>query len=145
MKDRNRPMPLSELPAYMDSVRERGQGDDIPVVDMGVIVDSVPSRWPRVLAYSSVAFLFMVVGAVGYAVTKTESILIDAKGLGAQSVADIVSEGGGVVLSVNRENDSDYRVRVFTFKKMGSFLDGLRGKDEFRKVEIDDGSDGGGR
>jgi hypothetical protein len=129
-------MPLKDLPAYLDSVRERGQGDYVPVVEMGMIVDDRPGRWARALAYSSVACLFVAMGAVGVAVTKTRSITVAADGMGPQAVADIISDEGGRVFSVSQNEDGEYEVRVFTFQRMSYFLERLRGNKEFGSVDI---------
>jgi len=135
MTDQDRPMPLKDLPAYLDSVRERGQGDYVPVVDMGMIVDDRPRRWVRALAYSSVACLFVAIASAGVAVTKTRSITVSAGGMDPRAVSEIISEEGGRVLSVTQNGRGEYEVRVFTFQRMSSFLERLRGKDEFKRVE----------
>jgi len=135
MNQENKAMPLGNLPAYMDSVRERGQRDEIPVVDMGMIVDDRPFRWARALAYSSVACLLVTAGAVTYAISSTESVIIDAGDMEPRAVAKIVSEEGGRVFYFRQNDDKTYEVRVFTFKKIGSLLDQLRGKKEFKRVE----------
>jgi hypothetical protein len=139
MSRQDKPMPLKDLPvpAYLDSVRERGQGDDIPVVDMGMIVDAPePFNWFRVAAYSAAACLMVAVGAVGYAVTETKSIVIDAGDISPAVVADIVSGEGGRVFSATQMEDGTCEVRFFTLKKTSSFLEQLRSKKEFLKVEI---------
>ena len=131
-------MPLSELPAYLESVRERGQGDDIPVVDMGMIVDDQPPVWKRALVYSSAACVLLAIGVAGYAFTATEKVVIDAGDIGPSAVAQIVSAEGGRVFSVKKMEDGTCEVRVFTLKRMSSFLDELRGKKEFKRVELKD-------
>lgn len=125
-------MPLKDLPAYLDSVREHGQGDFVPVVEMGMIVDDRPRRWMRIAAYSAALCLLLGVGLVGYSSTGT--IVIDAD-LDSKSVSEIVREGGGRVFSVKENEDGTHEVRVMTFKRMSSLLEQLRSNKNFRKVE----------
>lgn len=129
-----KPMPLKDLPAYLDSVREHGQGDYVPVVDMGMIVDDRPRRGLRLAAYSTALCLFVALGAVAY--NSTERVVIDAAGLGPQAVAEIIRDQGGRAFSVKENDDGTHEVRVFTFKRMSSFLEQLRKNKEFKKVEV---------
>lgn len=129
-----KPMPLKDLPSYLDSVREHGQGDYVPVVDVGMIVDDRPRRRLRAAAYSTALCLFVAAGIVAY--NSTERVVIDAGVLGPQAVADIIRDEGGRAFSVTEHEDGTHEVRVFTFKRMSSFLEGLRNKKEFKKVEI---------
>jgi hypothetical protein len=129
-----KPMPLKDLPAYLDSVREHGQGDYVPVVDMGMIVDDRPRRRLRLAAYSTALCLFVAIGIVAY--NSTERIVIDAADLGPQAVAEIIRDQGGRAFSVTENDDGTHEVRVFTFKRMSSFLEQLRKNKEFKKVEI---------
>lgn len=127
-------MPLKDLPAYLESVREHGQGDYVPVVDMGMIVDDRPRRRLRMAAYSTALCLFVAIGIVAY--NSTERIIIDAADLGPQAVAEIIRDQGGRAFSVTENDDGTHEVRVFTFKRMSSFLEQLRKNKEFKKVEV---------
>lgn len=127
-------MPLKDLPAYLDSVREHGQGDYVPVVEMGMIVDDRPRRRLRMAAYSTALCLFVAMGIVAY--NSTERIVIDASDLGPKAVAEIIREQGGRAFSVTENDDGTHEVRVFTFKRMSSFLEQLRKNKEFKKVEV---------
>lgn len=127
-------MPLKDLPAYLESVRQHGQGDYVPVVDIGMIVDDRPRRRLRVAAYSTALCLFMAIGVVAY--NSTERIVIDAADLGPKAVAEIIRDQGGRAFSVTENGDGTHEVRVFTFKRMSSFLEQLRKSKEFKKVEI---------
>lgn len=129
-----KPMPLKDLPAYLESVREHGQGDYVPVVDMGMIVDDRPRRGLRMAAYSTALCLFVAIGIVAY--NSTERIVIDAADLGPQAVAEIIRDQGGRAFSVTENDDGTHEVRVFTFKRMSSFLEQLRKNKEFKKVEV---------
>ena len=134
MNDGNRPMPLSELPDYMRRARERGQGDDIPVVDMGMIVDDGP-RWGRTAAFVLGSAAFLVVGLGVLAASSARDIRIVASG-GAGAVSEIVSAEGGRVFSVTQEGDGSYRVRVFAFGGVRPLIDRLRGSDRVESVDI---------
>lgn len=133
MGDSDRPMPLSELPDYMRRAREHGQGDDVPVVDMGMIVDDRPS-WGRIIAYASAACVLLAVGGLVAVSASTESLVI-ASEAGAARVAGIVSEEGGSVFSVSANEDGTYRVRVFSFRGTDSLMNRLRGNGELERVE----------
>ena len=128
-----KPMPLSELPGYIKGVKDSGQGDYAPVVEMGRIVESRAGlrMWHLGMGVLVAACLMLSVGIYG----STREISI-VSGADARQVADIVSSEGGRVFSV-REEDGTYRVRVFTLKRIGSFLEGLRGQEEFDSVSLD--------
>lgn len=136
MRDKNDPMPLSELSGYIDSVRRSGQGDYVPVVDMGRIVDDSPSwRLLRGVRYAAGACVLLV--AVGFItiVYRAERMTI-ASDAGPNGVARIVAEEGGSVFSVSQREDGEYEVRVFSFRGAGSLLDRLRKNKEIKKVEL---------
>ena len=97
MIEKNRPLPLSELSGYIDSVRRDGQGDFVPVVEMGMIEDDRAFRWIRFAAYASAACVLVAAGGFFAVSASTESISI-ASELDAKAVAGIVS-GEGVRVS----------------------------------------------
>lgn len=127
------PIPLGDLPDYVRSVREGGNLDYVPVVDVGRIVDDRPSRWMGSAAYATVLCLLLAIVLVGYSSTGT--IVIDAERLDSASVSDIVREGGGKVFSVKKNEDGTHEVRFFTLKRMSSFLEQLRKNKDIKKAE----------
>ena len=131
MKNQNEPMPLRDLPGYLQSARENGQ-DYSPVVDMGRIVAPASSLHPIRLAYASAVCLFLALG--GFYFTATKNISIDSD-MTPQAVADIVEEGGGKVFSVKQNDEGEYEVRVFTLRSMASLVEGLRRNKNIEKVE----------
>ena len=133
MKDSDRPMPLSELAGYMKHAREHGQGGEVPVVEMGMIVDDRRS-WGRIVAYASAACVLVAVGGLVAVSASTESLVI-ASDADAARVAGIVSEEGGSVFSVSANEDGTYRVRVFSFRGTESLMNRLRGNGELERVE----------
>lgn len=136
MRDQDKPMPLSELTGYIDSVRDRGQGDDIPVVEMGMIVDA-PSPWRRRLAYGAAAsVLFLALGA--YAFNSTGRVTIVSDAASPRSISEMVADGGGRVISVMQEEDGTYKVRVFHFGGMRSLVERLRENKELNRVEAEE-------
>jgi hypothetical protein len=137
MSDKDKPMPLSELSGYIDSVRRDGQGDFVPVVEMGMIVEDRPFRWVRFAVYASAACLLVAVGGFLAVSASTESLTI-ASGLDAGAVAGIVSEEGGRVFSVVQNGDGTYRVRFFSLRDSRSILERLKANREFESVEIVD-------
>jgi len=136
MTNNKKPMPLSDLPGYLNSARERGQGDEFPVVDMGRIVEDGPRFGTRTFALATLVLLSFV-GTFAYVAASSRSISIAAAdGVDSGEVASIVAEEGGSVFSVIKEEDGTYRVRIFTLKSIGSFVEGLRGKKDFKLVEL---------
>lgn len=129
-------MPLSELPAYLDSVRGKGQGDYVPVVDVGRIVDPGGSTiWFRRAGYMAAACLLLCVGVGVYGFNSTREItIVSAEGEG--SISDIIAEGGGRVISVRKDTEGAYRVRVFTFGGIRSLVERLKERKELDEVEI---------
>jgi hypothetical protein len=133
MTKQDDPMPLGELSGYIKSARESGQGDYVPVVEMGSIVDDRPRRsWMRPLALASAACLLLAVAGV-YVSTREITIV---SGAGIQAVSEIVAGDGGRVMSVRTEEDGSYRVRVFTFGGMKSLIEKLRDNKEFDSVGV---------
>lgn len=126
---REKPMPLDELPDYIRSVREHGQGD-APVVDMGRIVSPNRSRSYLLVA----AGLLLALGV--YVARSTDEITIESAA-GVGNVAEIVSGEGGSVISVKRDGDGKYRVRVFSFGGVRSLVERLRESEEFDSVGLD--------
>jgi len=137
MSDKDKPMPLSELSGYIDSVRRDGQGDYVPVVEMGMIVDDRPFRWVRFAAYASAACLMLALVGFLAVSSSTESLTI-ASDLDAGAVAGIVSEEGGRVFSVVQNGDGTYRVRFFSLRDSRSLIERLRANREFESVELKD-------
>jgi len=132
----DQPMPLKDLPEYIKSVRENGQTDDIPVVDMGRIIADPPLR-PRFFTYAAAACLFLMVGGmVTYGAAASKSITIVAADADSAVIAKMVKEGGASVVSVEQD-DRTYKVRVFTLK-MNSLLDNLRRNRNLERVDADE-------
>lgn len=132
----NKPMPLSELPGYMRSARETGQGDDIPVVDMGTIVDDRPFLVRnRAMALAAAGCVMLAVGGALFVSASTDSLVI-ASDADAQRVAEIVSNEGGNVFSVSQKEDGTYRVSVFSLRGLGSLLERLRRVEGVDSVDL---------
>lgn len=136
MNNGKEPMPLKDLPAYLDSVREHGQGDYVPVVDMGRIVEP-RRRWSGSLAFAAAACLLMGVGGMVTYAAASKSITIVADGVDAGAIAEMVKEGGAGVVSVKQDEDRTYKVRVLTLK-MNSLLENLRGNRNLERVDADE-------
>lgn len=131
MRDSERPMPLSELPGYVEHARKHGQGDYVPVVEMGTIVDERPSlNWRLPLAFASAFCLFVAV----YSFNSAGEIRI-VSDLGASEVTSIVSDEGARVFSVRKEADGTYRLRVFSAGGFRSLVERLKKNDDLEKVE----------
>lgn len=130
-------MNLRDLPAYIDSVREGGQGDYSPVVDMGRIVDEAPASGK--VGIFAVAACFFLMAGVGIYAFGSRSVLITAEsGLEPGEVASIIEDEGGRVFSVKKNEDETYEVRFFRLGGTGSFLEGLRKNKNLKRVELKD-------
>lgn len=135
MRGDDEPMPLSELPDYMRSVREHGQGDYVPVVDMGRIEQPGWTTGWAVLA-GSVALMVSSFVALVYTTASTRRItIVAAESVGEDAISDIVKDEGGRVMSV-KKSDEGYEVRVFTLKGIGSFLDGIRRNKDVESADL---------
>lgn len=131
MNEREKPMPLSELPDYMKSIREKGQGDYVPVVEMGRIIDDSPrGGWLRYAGYASAACILIAGGLL----MSTKSLVIASKADPAV-IAKIVSDEGASVFSVSQKEDGTYKVRILSLRSLNSILDRLREKKELDKVD----------
>jgi hypothetical protein len=126
-------MSLKDLPNYLDSVRRTGDVDDSVVVDMGQIIES-KNNWMRNFNLSVVAILLLGIGIVSY--SSTNNIKIVANDLSAEEISEIVSSGGGRVISVKTNEGDTYEVKLFSLN-VKSLLEKLRKRKEINKVEID--------
>lgn len=126
-------MPLSELPSYIDSVRMSGQSD-VPVVDMGRIVDDRSGVFGR-RAAGILLCLFLMAGGVLYGMGSTRRITI-ASDMDPSQIADLVAGEGVRVVSVKKEDEDKYEVRVFAPRGFGSFLERLRSNKQLDSVEL---------
>ena len=135
MNNQDGPRPLSQLPDYMRSVRDKGQGDYVPVVDMGMIEDPRRSKGWTVLVGGVLLMAFSFT-ALSYAAVSTRRISIVAvDNIGSDAIADMVKGEGGKVVSV-KKIDEGYEVRVFAFRGIGSLLDALKKNDEIESAEL---------
>lgn len=130
MVKKNKPMPLSELPNYIKSVRENGPTDYVPVVDMGQIIDDRPSKWLKRLAYATTICLFLAIGGF----YSTKEITIVSNNVGSEALAGIVKNEGGQVFTVKQEGESTYKVRVFRFR-INSLIEKLRKNENLKEVQ----------
>lgn len=131
-------MPLRDLPEYIKSIRESGQTDYVPVVDMGRIIDAGPSGgWINKFAYAAAALFLVSAGTLTYAVATTRSITITGgDDISSQAIANMVAESGGRVFSTRQNTDGTHEIRVFTFGKIDSFLEQLRENKDLKRVEL---------
>lgn len=124
-----KPMPLSDLPGYIESVRGKGQ-DEVPVVEMGRIVQR--KTFPLGMFAASI---LMIVVAGAYISSSTRQITINGE-VDFQDVARMVNDEGGSVLSVRKE-EGKYKIRVFTFRRMNLFMNGLSEKAQAEGMEVE--------
>lgn len=129
-----KPMPLSQLPEYIRSVREHGQ-ESSPLVAVGQIYGT-SSFWDWGLPFAYAVAICLFIGGFGtLAVSGTKEIAI-VSGADMDTVAEIVG-GEGSVFSVVRGDDGTYRVKIFTLERSSRLLERLRGQEEFDSVNLD--------
>lgn len=125
-----KPMPLSDLPGYIESVRGKDQ-DEVPVVEMGRIVQR--KTFPLGMFAASI---LMIVVAGAYISSSTRQITINGE-VDFQDVARMVNNEGGSVLSVRKEEEGKYKIRVFTFRRMNLFMNGLSEKAQIEGIQVE--------
>ena len=130
------PLPLEKLPEYIKTHRNISS-----VVDMGKIV-VIRNNWPKVIVYASaVCMLLGVVSATFITMSpKDITVVIAAKNSSPDFIANIVSVGGGKVVSVKQTKDDTYEVKLVLRKNVNSFLDFLRKNKDFKRVELGNSS-----
>lgn len=115
-------MDLKNLPAYLNSLRSKGEFGDGVVVDMGKIVA------PRSNVLRNTAFavsICVLLGLVTFGATSQKITVVTNSGISAEEVYSIVSDNGGQVVSMIKNEDNTYSMRVFSFR-LGSFIEKLR-------------------
>jgi hypothetical protein len=132
----NDPLPLENLPEYLKNHRN-GDSSGSPVIGMGQIV--VPrSKWPQRIVFAAVAC--MMLGVAGAALTimspKEVTVVIAANDTTPDFIANIVSVGGGKVVSVKQTEDDTYEVKMSLRKNVNSFLDWLRKNKDVKGAEL---------
>ena len=140
MTHQNKPMPLKDLPEYIRSIRENGQTDYVPVVDVGrIITDEPSSGWFGRFAYVSAICLFLIAGTITYGISASKNITVTgSRDIDSQAIAKIVSEGGGRAVFVNKNDEGEYEVRVFALRGMSSLIENLRKNKDLKRVELND-------
>jgi hypothetical protein len=129
----NDPMPIKNLPEYLNSVRDREQ-DYVPVVDMGRIESE--SNVFRKLSYVAILLLMVGVGATAYNLnSRNLTILINAKDTNIQTVSELLKDDGAKVISVEKKDDV-YEAKISLRKNIKSFIENLRERKEIEKVEL---------
>lgn len=127
-------MPIEGLPGYLKSVKNNGiDQDNIPVVDMGQIIDDRPNWFKRV-AYATSICLFIGLATLAY--NKSFTIVVQSDS-DPNMLSEIVSEGGGKAYSVIQKEDNTYEIKFFTLKNINSFIKRLRENKELKKVELE--------
>lgn len=126
----NQPMPLKNLPQYLQEARENPDMP-APVVGMGTIIveeEKKPSFWSGINKTAAAVLLSFVVclGIVAYDATSADhmTIIVDTA-TPSQVIPQAVSESGGEITSVRQIDGSTYEIRVKTHEEKHSFLERL--------------------
>lgn len=141
MANNQKPINLEDLPEVLKSQREQGAFGTSPVVNTGqIIVESSAPNWITKLAFTSFFGVMLLVGgmfAYNASMPQNITIVVDLNNGNAESVAKIVSDSGGKVLSVEQKENSTYAVKVSTRKSKKSLLDLLLNNQNIKKAEIE--------
>jgi hypothetical protein len=132
----NDPLPLENLPEYLKA-HKSGDPNGSPVIGMGQIV-APRSKWPQRIVLAAAAC--MMLGVAGAALTimspKEVTVVIAANDTTPDFIANIVSVGGGKVVSVTQTENDTYEVKMSLRKNVNSFLDWLRKNKDVKRVEL---------
>lgn len=135
-----KPTSLENLPEYLKSVRKNGNTGSL-LVNTGQIVEPKRSSWIKTMAFAA-SIVFLSAGtffAYDSMSTKEYTVLVDmdkdANSL--KSIAKIVSDNGGQILSVQQKEDTVYEVKVETRNSRRSFLDWFRKNRDVKKAEME--------
>lgn len=122
-------MNLKDLPGYIRSIRAGGV-EESPVVNMGQIVSR--PNWTKRFAF---AVAFCLLGLIVYSsIPSNITVVVDAPGV---DISRVIEDGGGRIISVSRNDDSTYSIRLATRKNVKAFLDLLRKNKDVRNVELE--------
>jgi hypothetical protein len=129
------PVSLDKLPEYLKNHRN-GQ-ENSPVVGMGQIV--APRRkWPQRVIFA--AATCMLLGVVGAGIIswspKDVTVVIAATDANPDSIANMVSVGGGKVVSVTQTENDTYEVKMSLRRNVNSFLEWLRKNKDVKRAEL---------
>jgi len=129
------PMPLGDLPKYLQEQRENGTQGPAPVVGMGNIV--VPQKKKSWLPFAAIMTVALGAGAIiAYEKTTTQEFTVTVHSDdGIKSIPTIMADGGADIISLDQISDTGYKVKVNTRKNKRSFLDWLRKNKNIKKVE----------
>jgi hypothetical protein len=141
MTPQNDPMPLENLPDYLNSRKAANLGS--PVVNMGqIIVPKKEPNWSQRMVLATLMFVVLGVGGLAtYDLMSTEqmTVVVDIdSGVDPSLIPKIVSDSGGEALSVTHTEDSTYEVTVETRKSRSSFLEWLRRNRDVIKAELEE-------
>ena len=73
----------------------------------------------------------------GVTIMRNITIVIEANNASPQAIADIVSDGGGQIISVKQNEDSTYEVKLFALKNINSFIERLRKNKTLKDVQLE--------
>jgi hypothetical protein len=132
----NDPLPLENLPEYLKTHRN-GDPSGSPVIGMGQIV-APRTNWLRNLSLATACVLLGLGGIATYNLVtpKEVTVVIAASDVNPDFIANIVSVGGGKVVSVTQTKDDTYEVKMSLRKNVNSFLDWLRKNKDVKGVEL---------
>lgn len=130
-----KPLNLKHLPKYLKNLRESNSCDENLVVDMGQIVNSSPKFSKLYLGVPVLMLLVALALPAAYYFNDSKSAIL-VFDTDNKDFSKIISDNGGEVISVKKNENSIYEVKIGKLKDVNSFIERLRKSKEFKKVEL---------
>lgn len=135
-----KPMPLKDLPQYLESARENGDMEDGPVVEMGQIImpEERSHNWVGIAAASILFVSVSLGGLIAYDSMSREDFKVIVNTNAPSNMSKIVSDSNGEIISVKQNTNDTYEVHISTRKSKRSFLDWLQNNRNVRNAVLKD-------
>jgi hypothetical protein len=136
-ENQQNPMSLENLPAYLQSIKEKGDSGTAPIVNTGqILVDEPSSGWFSQVAVALAACILLAGASIStYYIGLTQNFTVMLDTNNPENIAKIISDEGGEVLSVQQKEGSNYEVKIAIKKNKNSLLESLRKNKNIKTAE----------
>lgn len=129
---------IKDLPNYLENNKHNSSGKS-PVVGMGqIIVEKEEYNWARKIGVVTIIGIFMMTSTLivyDSMTTKNITVTVSANNTSPKDISKILSDGGGQVISVKKNDDLSYEVKLTTKKNKSSFINWLKKNKEVKYIE----------
>lgn len=129
---------IKDLPNYLENNKHNSSGKS-PVVGMGqIIVEKEEYNWARKIGVVTIIVIFMMTSTLivyDSMTTKNITVTVSANNTSPKDISKILSDGGGQVISVKKNDDLSYEVKLTTKKNKSSFINWLKKNKEVKYIE----------